>query len=191
MDAVLKREPLEPPADLLARLNRRLPSGLRVERWDALPLYASALADLAVLSRWRWEVPGEHLVLAKSRIELFLRSASWPWHRGPGKAEEALDLRRHLSDLAWEGEALVFATRMGPFQALNPLKALGAILGLEPAQIRGLTRIGVDLQADVRLAEGERYAPKLKNMYEDAVLLGSGSNITLVDEEDDEPIRLG
>jgi len=49
----------------------------------------------------------------------------------------------------------------------------------------------VDLKPDARVGQAERFEPKLKNMYEDAVLLGGGSNIVLVDEDDDEPIQLG
>jgi hypothetical protein len=80
---------------------------------------------------------------------------------------------------------------MGAHQAINPLKMLGAILGVEAQRITGLLRIAVDLKPDPRLGQAERFQPKLKNMYEDAVLLSGGSNIVLVDEDDDEPIRLG
>jgi hypothetical protein len=62
---------------------------------------------------------------------------------------------------------------------------------LDPALSVGLVRTGIDLKPDLRLDRAERFVPKLKNMYEDAVLLGGGSNIILVDEDDDEPIRLG
>ena len=80
---------------------------------------------------------------------------------------------------------------MGPHLAVNPLKLLGAVLGLEPADITGLVRTGVDYDPDPRLGQADRFEPKLKNMYEDAVLLGGGSNIVLVDEDDDEPTILG
>jgi hypothetical protein len=91
----------------------------------------------------------------------------------------------------WEDSLLGFATRMGVHQAINPLKLLGAILGVEVTRIVGLVRTGVDLEPDPRLGQAERFQPKLKNMYEDAVLLAGGSNIILVDEDDDEPIHLG
>ena len=91
----------------------------------------------------------------------------------------------------WEDDRLCFTTRMGEFSAMNPLKMIGAALGVEPAGIHGLVRNGVELKPDSRLDQGERYQPKLKNMYEDAVLLGGGSNIILVEEDDDEPLHLG
>ena len=80
---------------------------------------------------------------------------------------------------------------MGIYMGLNPLTALGALLDLPPTAIAGLQRTSIDLRPDARLAQADRFAPKLKNMYEDAVLLAGGSNITLVDEDDDEPLLLG
>jgi radical SAM-linked protein len=191
MDAVLKREPQELPLALMARLNHRLPSGLRVHQWNVLPLHASEVGDLAQSSRWRWEVPPEQRSHAEAKVAAFLERDVWPWHRGASKAEAPLDLRTLVSEMRWEEGALCFATRMGAFQAINPLKMLGAILELAPARIVGIVRTGLDMKPDARLSQAERFVPKLKNMYEDAVLLGGGSNIILVDDDDDEPIRLG
>ena len=191
MDAVLKRESEEAPAALLARLNQRLPPGLRIHHWDPLPGYAAEVSDLALLSHWRWEVaPGLRYVLEPT-VTAFLAASTWPWDRGAAKSQEPLDLRQLVPELHWDQDALCFATRMGAFQAFNPMKLLGAILGLDPASIVDLVRTAIDLKADARLGQSDRFEPKLKNMYEDAVLLGGGSNIVLVDEDDDEPIHLG
>jgi hypothetical protein len=191
MDAVLKQEPRDEPMALMARLNDRLPPGVRIHHWDALPAYASTVGDLALLSRWRWEVPPAQRIHAEAKVAAFLEQKEWPWHRGASTSEAPLDLRTLVSELRWSEDALGFATRMGTSQAINPLKMLGAILELDPERVTGLVRMGVDLKADQRLDRAERFVPKLKNMYEDAVLLGGGSNITLVDEDDDEPIHLG
>jgi hypothetical protein len=78
-----------------------------------------------------------------------------------------------------------------PGKALSPLKLLGAIFGLEPAAIQGLVRLKIHLGPDPREGQAERFETKLKNIYEDATLLSAGGNITLVDEEDDEPMVLG
>lgn len=121
----------------------------------------------------------------------FLVAEAWPWDRGDSKKGGPLDLRPIVQDLRWEDGALCFSTRMGAFLALSPLKVLAAILALDPACFQGLVRTAVDLRPDARLDQAERFEPKLKNMYEDAVLLGGGSNIVLVDEDDDEPIVLG
>lgn len=191
MDAVLKQEPLDEPLALMARLNRRLPEGLRIHQWDSLPGYASAVGDLALLARWCWEVPLGLRNQAGTKVAAFLERDAWPWDRGTSKSDAPLDLRSIVSEMRWEGSALCFATRMGAFHAINPLKMLGAVLDLDPIQIVGFVRTGVELKPDPRLGQAERFEPKLKNMYEDAVLLGGGSNIILVDEDDDEPIRLG
>jgi len=190
MDAVLRQEPMDDPADLMARLNHRLPEGLRIHQWMALPGYASQVSDLAILSRWRWEVTPEFKALILDKIASFLAVSHWYWDRGPSLRDGPVDLRNVVSDLHWDDSTLCFSTRMEGYQAINPLKMLGAILGLEASRMAGLVRTAVDLKPDPRLGQAERFQPKLKNMYEDAVLLGGGSNIILVDEDDDEPIHL-
>lgn len=191
MDAVLRQEPHEAPTTLMARLNHRLPEGLRVHRWDVLPPYVSAVSDLALLSRWRWLVPADQRELVAGKVATFQEAITWPWARGTSKSDVPLDLRSLVPELLWQGEWLCFATRMGPFQAINPLKMLRAIFDVDAACFAQLERIGVEMKPDPRMGQAERFEPKLKNMYEDAVLLSGGSNITLVDEDDDEPIRLG
>ena len=191
MDAVLKQEPEEDPAALLARLNHRLPNGVRIHQWMTLPGYAAPVSDLALLSRWRWEVPPEYKLLAIGKVASFLEASQWPWDRGASLRDGPVDLRFVVPEMQWEGPNLCFSTRMEGHQAINPLKMLGAILDIEAPCIVGLVRIAVDLKPDQRLGQAERFQPKLKNMYEDAVLLGGGSNIVLVDEDDDEPIKLG
>lgn len=190
-DAVLKQEPAEAPVDLMRRLNRRLPSGLGIHQWEALPTFAAPVSERALSSRWLWRVPTGLRADVEPRVAAFTAAPTWPWDRGGARSESPLDLRAIIFRLEWEGEALGFSAHMGEHSALNPVKALAAILGLEPTRLTGLTRLGVELKPDQRLAQAERFVPKLKNMYEDAVLLGAGSNITLVDEDDDEPIRLG
>jgi len=191
MDAVLKQEPMDEPAPLMARLNRRLPEGLRVHQWDPLPGYASPLAELALRSRWRWAVPATLRRQIERGITTFLATEARPWDRGGAKADAPLDLKAIVTDLRWEGEDLHFATAMGALHAINPLKLLDAMLDPGSPTLAGLVRTGVDLKPDLRLLQGDRFVPKLKNMYEDAVMLEGGSNITLVEEDDDEPLRLG
>jgi radical SAM-linked protein len=190
MDAVLQQEPAEDPESLMARLNNRLPEGLRIHGWDVLPGYASAVADLALLSHWRWE-GAKSLANREAKVSAFLEAETWLWDRATSKSDTHLDLRTLVPAMRWEDSALCISTRMGAHQAVNPLKVLGAIFDLDPASVTGLIRTGMELKADARVSQGERFEPKLKNMYEDAVLLGGGPNIVLVDEDDDEPIRLG
>ena len=191
LDAVLKQEPVDDPAIVMARLNRRLPEGLGIHRWDALPGFASPVAELATRARWSWRVPAAIRPQVEAKVVAFLQTSQWPWHRGAMQGDLPLDLRELIADLLWEQDRLCFATRLEDFSAMNPLKMLGAALDMEPARIQGLVRTGVDLKPDPRLDQGERFQPKLKNMYEDAVLLGGGSNIILVEDDDDEPLHLG
>lgn len=191
MDALLKREPAEAPGELMARLNRRLPEGVHIHQWTQLPGYATPVSELARRSHWAWKADAVLRVRVEARVAAFLQAETWIWDRGIPKAEAALDLRTIVSGMEWTGEELRFETRMDSHQALNPLKLLGAVLDLDPTAVKGLVRAGVDLDPDPRLGQADRFEPKLKNMYEDAVLLAGGSNITLVDEDDDEPIHLG
>ncbi|HEY3400854.1 MAG TPA: TIGR03936 family radical SAM-associated protein [Geothrix sp.] len=195
VEVVFRKEPQEAPEVLAARLNARLPDGLRIQRWDLHAWYASPLSELAETSRWRWACPAGLADAARLRTAAFLAATEWTWEK-EGKVEgqkqaKSLDLRPLVVDLHWEGDVLLSATRVGGAESVNPLKLHAAMLGVEPAVLRGLLRLSVDLRPDPRLAQAERFEPKLKNMYEDAVLLSGGSNITLVDEEDDEPLRLG
>ncbi len=191
MDAVLRQEPAEGSAAVMTRLNQRLPEGLSIMHWDVLPVYASEVGELALASHWQWDVAADRRRQVEQKVTAFLETATWPWRRDVDTSAAALDLRSLITGMDWKGHTLCFSTRMGPTKAVNPLKVLGDILGMEPGVIEGLVRTSVDLKPDARLVQAERFEPKLKNMYEDAVLLGGSSNITLIDEDDDEPIRLG
>ena len=189
LDAQLRRPVADDP-DLLTRLNQRLPEGLRLLAWEEHPVWASPVADLCKTARWIWISDGEEVPM---RIAAFLAAASFFLDKA-GKVEgqkqgKRVDLRPVVLEMAWEKNRLHFTTALGPTAALNPLKLLGAILGRAPGSIAGLRRVGFGMAEDPRLKKGDRYTAKLKNMYEDAVLLGAASNITIVDD-DDEPLVL-
>ncbi|WP_291271303.1 TIGR03936 family radical SAM-associated protein [Geothrix sp.] len=191
----LRKESAEPVEALQARLNARLPEGLRIHGWEPHAPYASPLAELATAAHWCWTCPRERAEGARARSTAFLAASEWIWEKG-GKVEgrkqaKQLDLRPLVTELRWEGDTLYGTTSLVGAEATNPLKILAAILGLEPSDLHGLLRRSLSFRADPRLAQAERFEPKLKNMYEDAVLLAGGSNITLVDDDDDEPIHLG
>jgi len=186
LEAVLRQSPREPWRDWLDRLNRRLPAGLELLEAEQFPLHASPAADLAETSLWQWPCPAALKGPVVEKLEAFLRCTSFPLVRGDGGTIPGLDLRLFATEFHWEGEALCFTTRMGAGQATNPLKVLGAVLGLGIGEMADLTRRRIVLKPDSRLAKAEKYEPKLKNIYEDAVLLSGGSNIVLVEEDDDE-----
>lgn len=178
--------------DLLERLNRRLPDGLRLLEWEEAPAWVTPIGELCASAHWAWISDSAE---APARVATFLASESLPLEK-VGKVEgqkqdKRLDLRPLVLTMEWSGGELRFTTVLGPHAALNPLKLLGAILGRPPESIQGLRRLGFVMQEDPRATKGDRYTAKLKNMYEDAVLLGASSNITLVDEDDDEPLSLG
>ncbi len=190
LEASLLRSAASP--DLLDRLNARLPEGLRLLDWDEAPIWATPIAERCASARWSWIADSEG---AESWTAAFLNAASFFLEKvgkvDGQKQDKRLDLRPVVLDLIWEGRELRFTTALGPYAALNPLKLLGAILGRAPDSIGGLRRLGFELSDDPRAAKGDRFTTKLKNMYEDAVPLGASSNITLVDDDEDEPLSLG
>ncbi|HJW08081.1 MAG TPA: TIGR03936 family radical SAM-associated protein [Holophagaceae bacterium] len=187
-----------PAGDAEARiegLNRRLPPSLRIIAWEEAPNFATPIAELCAQAHWSWPCPAAMRRDAAARVAAFLGASTFGLEKvgkvEGQKLEKQLDLRAVVVDMAWQGDHLRFTTRLGEFAALNPLKLLGAVLGCAPESIQGLRRLGFELLPDPRLAKADKYQTKLKNIYEDAVLLGSASNITIVDEDDDEPIKLG
>lgn len=178
--------------DLLDRLNHRLPKGLQLLSWEEVPAWATPVAELCETAQWSWPCDDPD---AEAKIATFLASESFFLDK-PGKVEgqkqeKRVDLRPAVLEMALENGTLRFSTALTVNAALSPLKLLGAILGRAPESIAGLRRLGFSMIEDPRLKQGDRYTAKLKNMYEDAVLLGAGSNITMVDEDDDDPLVIG
>lgn len=190
LDVALKRS--AESEDLLDRLNRRLPSGLALLSWEELPAWATPVAELCDTAEWSWPCDDPE---AGAKIAAFLASDSFFLDKAGKvegqKQEKRVNLRPAVLNMAVEDGVLRFRTALAVNPALSPLKLLGAILSRAPETITGLRRTGFGMVEDPRLKQGDRYTAKLKNMYEDAVLLGASSNITIVDEEDDEPLSLG
>ncbi len=194
-DVQLRREPEAGGHELIARLNRRLPEGIRLLRWQVQPTYATPVAELAEASTWSWPCPEADQRDVRDRMAAFLAADRFLWDKtgkvGGQKQGKQVDLRPMVLSMDLEDGVLRFRTDDAHLGSTNPLKLVGAILEREPASIEGLVRIGTSLRRDARLDQGDRYEPKLSNLYEDAVLLTGGSNITLVEEDEDEPLRLG
>ena len=194
-DAGLQEAPGVPLEALPGLLSAHAPEGVKVLRCAFVANHGSGVAELCRLGRWRWDCPEALLGLARDRVAAFLASERFevgkPAKVGGQKAAKVVDLRPLLGEVAWDGPALGFHTRLGPGEAANPRKLLAAILEVLPEAIQGLVRTAVDLREDPRLLQEEKFAPKLHNMFEDAVLLGSGGNVRIIDEDDDEPLRLG
>lgn len=184
-----------PLARLLEHLAPHLPAGVAALEARQVPNHATPLPELSGAAHWTWEVPASLLVLARERLEAFRAAETWTIEK-QGKIEgqkalKRIEVRDRVSHLEWEGTTLRLRLRQERGEALNPAKLLAGILGLEPAAIGGLVRVALELQEDPRLQAEDRYAPKLHNIWEDAVLLESSDGPALVDEDDDEPLRLG
>ena len=193
-DAVLTEAAGTPLAELPARINLTAPEGLRVLECLGVPNYATPVADLCREAAWSWHCASDPAV-ARAGTQAFLDADTFGMDK-PGKTDgqkgvKRVEIRSLVTAMAWEGPRLDFRTRLASGQAPNPRKLLGAILGLEPASITGLERVALVLAEDPRLLQADRFEPKLHNMYEDAVLLDSGSHIVIVEGDDDDPIVLG
>jgi hypothetical protein len=132
--------------------------------------------------------------MAYERFAAFMAAESFQIEKmgkvGGQKQLKPVEVRPFVLQMAWEGTRLLFTTRLSAGEALNPVKLMAGVLALEAAQIVGLVRLGVDLAEDPRLAAAEKYETKLHNLFEDAVLLESGTHIRIIDEDDDEPLVL-
>jgi len=188
-------EPLREPVETFVhRLNARLPEGLEITAWEELPTWASPASELAKEAHYRWPLDGPAPAL-QAKVEAFLAAPTFLFGKagksGGQKGEKQVDLRPHVTEMHVDRGVLRFTMPLASGTALNPLKLLGAVLGADPATLEGLCRESITLAEDPRLGKAERFETKLKNLYEDATLLTAGGNITLVDEDDDEPMVLG
>jgi hypothetical protein len=161
---------------------------------EGIPNHASPVLDLCRKACWIWTCPQELRALAKERFTRFEAAASYGIAKqgkvGGQKQVKQIEVRQLVLEMAWEEDCFRFTTRLSAGEALNPVKLLAGILALETTAIQGLTRLSVELAEDPRLALAERYEPKLHNIFEDAVLLESGSNIQVIEEEEEAPIVL-
>lgn len=194
-DVVVQRRPEGEPSEWLARLRQAAPEGLTLAVLEAVPPYATPVLELSREALWAWPCPPALLPQARARLQAFMAGDSFHLEKS-GKAEGAkvpkrVEVRPLVLSAAWEDATWVFTLRIAPGEALNPRKLLAGILGCEAADIRGLVRRKVVLAADQRLEQAERFESKLKNIYEDAVLLGGDATLVIVDEDDEEPLILG
>jgi len=194
-DAEISPMPKEPEEALLARLNAAAPVGLAFSGCAALPAYATPVLELSRLAHWRWPCPVELRREAGIKLATFDAATNFCIEKtgkvGGQKSVKQIEVRHTVVALSWENGDLAFTTRISAKEALNPQKLLAGILGLETAAIIGMERIAVELADDPRIQQADRFEPKLRNIYEDAVLLSAGLNLQIVDDDEDEPMHLG
>jgi len=193
-DAVLREPSAMSFGQLLERINGHCPDGLRILSLEGIPNHASPVLDLCRKARWTWICPQELRAYAKERFTHFEAAASYGIAKqgkvAGQKQVKRIEVRQLVQEMAWEEDCFNFTTGLSAGEALNPVKLLAGILELETTAIQGLTRLSVELAEDPRLALAERYEPKLHNIFEDAVLLESGSNIQLIEDDEEAPIVL-
>ena len=192
---VTLRETSEIPLERMAgHISAFCPEGLRVIHVEQVPNHASPVLDLCVKAHWAWACPAELRVLAGERFATFEASDSYEISKvgkvAGHKQSKHVEVRHLVLALGWEGDRLHFTTRLSSGEAMNPVKLLAGVLGLDASTIHGLTRMSVELAGDPRLQAGEKYETKLHNIFEDAVLLDSDPEHEPLEEDDDEPILL-
>lgn len=193
-DAALAAAPPVTGPELAGRINAHAPAGLAILQCALVPNHGSPAPDLCRRAQWRWAGPESGRDPDRAALDRFQAAATFEIEK-TGKVEgqkgaRRIDIRPLLEEIRWQDGELRFATAAGPGEATNPRRLLSAILGREvpPAE---LARLALELGEDPRLAQADKFQPKLRNMFEDAVALGAGGNVRIVEDDDDEPLRLG
>jgi radical SAM-linked protein len=183
------------PLDALAEQLRRVaPEGMDILGVEQIPLHASPISELCATAHWLWLCPDALFRRAKPRIEKFVNSDSFQINKmgkvDGKKSTKSIEVRHLVADAAWENKKLRFSTKIVQGQALNPQKLIGGILDVAPEQLGTILRERISFKHDPKLERHDKYAHKLRNLYEDAVLLESGSNMSVYDDDDDDVLSL-
>jgi len=193
-DLTLKTGLSDPPEAVIERLRACRQEGLEILGIEQVPLHASSVAELCETAHWLWNCRAELSSIALSKLKKFADSSSFQINK-TGKVEGRKDLKtievRHLiQELNWDGGVIRFSTKIVQGQALNPKKLFAAILDVEQDQLGEFRRESIELKPDPKLDRFDKFAPKLRNLYEDAVLLESAPNIKIYDNDEDDLLSL-
>jgi radical SAM-linked protein len=191
-DVTLKAGLSDPSDSVMERLKVCCPEGLEILGIEQVPLHASPVAELCETARWLWNCRAELLPDAVSELKKFADSDSFQINK-TGKLEgvksiKSVEVRHLIQELNWDGGTLRFSTKIVQGQALNPQKLFAAILCVDPDLLGDFRRESIELRADPKLDRVDKFAPKLRNLYEDAVLLESAPNIKIVDDDDEDAL---
>ncbi|MFP4056098.1 MAG: TIGR03936 family radical SAM-associated protein [Candidatus Brocadiia bacterium] len=140
LGAEADEEPLEvdlaspvPPADLLARLDEQLPSGLSFASAQALDEHQRARVEAIV---YQAELP-PHLPVGSADVDRFLARDSLEVQRTTKKGTRRIDLRPPVEAMEVEGRRLTFALRVAPGGTPRPAEVVAAVLGRRTDELRG------------------------------------------------------
>jgi hypothetical protein len=194
-DVTLEEGLVESVEATTANIRAHCLEGLDILRIEQVPHHASPIDELVEIAHWVWSCPEELLRGAAKKIDAFGTSASFQITKAGKldgrKGAKSIEVRHLVLGLAWEGGDLLFSTSIVQGHALNPQKLLAAILGAgaeAPGVLEvpgALRRLRMDMRDDPRLPRHDKYAHKLKNLYEDAVLLESGPGVRAPDDDED------
>jgi hypothetical protein len=181
-DVTLEAPEAGPPgAPDAAALRAHCREGMDILRIERVPHHASPIDELVETAHWAWSCPGGLLGGAAEKLKEFERAESFALTKtgklDGRKGTKSVDVRPLVLSMAWEGGDLLFTTSIVQGHALNPQKLLAAVLGVGAEGLGGpgaLRRLRMGARADPRLPRHDKYAHKLRNLYEDAVLLESG-----------------
>jgi len=181
--------------ELIGLLKPHCPPGLEMLGIEQIPLHASPISELCETAHWTWFCPPQMLQGATKKIEEFANSENFQISKvgkvDGEKHEKSIEVRHLVLDLGWESDALCFSTKIVQGQALNPQKILAGIMGLEPSALGKFQRRRLGFKQDPRLGRHDKYATKLRNLYEDAVLLESGPVVNVYSDDEDDVLYLG
>jgi radical SAM-linked protein len=190
-DVALEADAAEPA---LGALRAHCPEGLDVLHTEQVPHRASPIDELVEAAHWAWSCPDALFADAAGKMGAFEASVSFLLAKtgklDGHKGAKSIEVRPLVLGLAWEGRDLRFSTSVVQGHALNPQKLLAAILGTGAEAPGALRRLRLDMRDDPRLLRHDKYAHKLKNLYEDAVLLEPGPSVRVLDDEDDEVLSI-
>ena len=188
-DITLESGLSDPPDVIMARLKPYCPDGLEILGVDQIPLHASSIAELCETAHWRWFCPEALLSDAVLKLGVFTDSDSFQISKTGKlygkKGVKSIEVRHFIRELCWDGNVLCFSTKIVQGQALSPQKLFVGILGVDPGRLGKFQRVRIDFRLDPRLDRVDKFAQKLRNLYEDAVLLESGPNLKVHDDDDD------
>ncbi|MCL1892927.1 MAG: DUF2344 domain-containing protein [Holophagaceae bacterium] len=166
-----------------------LPKGMEILGIEQIPNHSSSVAELCKTAYWQWFCPDEYISLAKQKIAEFIGSESFQINKS-GKVEgrkctKSIEIRHLMQELMWGENVLSFSTPITKGQATNPQKIIAAILGVDVECLGKIIRQSVTLKQDPKLDRHDKYAQKLRNIYEDAILLETSPNFKVYDDDDD------
>jgi hypothetical protein len=175
--------------ELIGQLRPHCPPGLELLGIEQVPLHASPIAELCEAAHWLWFCPPELLPRAIIKIEEFINSESFQISKvgkvKGQKHEKSIEVRHLVYDLGWKGGVLRFSTKIVLGRALNPQKIIAGIMGLDAVALGKFQRQRLSFGQDPKLERHDKYAAKLRNLYEDAVLLESVPSATICSDDDD------